>query len=304
MKFIEPSVKYLSQEPTLDGAWSIIAKAARVCYQSEARKNESDEDFVKRVILKPALIEGDLNDLAACKFNIDKLHGGVLEHGTVYLTIPALDVVFSDEAYHTVNFYDKNPYSVSIHPSKQDIKYYYITTNIRVILENNRWNDLKWLSNPTNHLMRRTFSVITDIGVTREFNRHRASMSICEESTRYCDYSKTNKFGEDLTFIKPQWLNTKKDIECLSKSYISAEKSYKELRKYGWKPEEARQVLPLGLKTQAIYTATENAWQHFIRLRADNVSGKAHPNINYIANLIKELLIDINDIEYLEKTTK
>lgn len=293
MRFIEPSIEYWPQEPALEGIWSIIAKAARVCYQSEARKNESDEDFVKRVILKPALIEGDLNDLAACKFNTDKLHGGVLEHGTVYLAIPLIDTLFSDKVASLISFYRYNPYSTLIDPATYEIKFSYVTTNIRVILENNRWDDLKYLCEPYNHAKRYTFSVITDIGVTREFNRHRASMSICEESTRYCDYSKTNKFGNDLTFIRPQWLDSKEDVGCYTMSCMCAEAAYKELRKAGWKPEEARQILPLGLKTQAVYTAFYDDWQHFIRLRADNISGKAHPNINLIANMIKEKLSQI-----------
>ena len=48
-------------------------------------------------------------------------------------------------------------------------------------------------------------------------------------------------------------------------------------------------MLPLGLKTQAVYTAFSYDWEHFIRLRADNVSGKVHPNMKIIADKIKEL---------------
>lgn len=59
MKIVEPQVELWKQEPTLKGAWHQIAKATRVCYQSKPREGESGEDFVKRIILKPALIEGN-----------------------------------------------------------------------------------------------------------------------------------------------------------------------------------------------------------------------------------------------------
>lgn len=128
------------------------------------------------------------------------------------------------------------------------------------------------------------------------------TFSICEQSTRYCDFAK-DKFDRELSFIVPQWC----DKDELQKKYYSSsistdtpdnlyililgqlESIYKQLRKLGWKPEQARQVLPLGLKTQAIYTAYVDDWQHFLALRADNVSGKAHPNIQFVANEIRRI---------------
>jgi len=82
----------------------------------------------------------------------------------------------------------------------------YITTNFRVIIENNWLDDLKYICEPTEfHEKRLSMKVITDIGVTREFNRHR-TFSIVEQSTRYCNFSK-DKFGNELTFIIPNWLD-------------------------------------------------------------------------------------------------
>ena len=63
MKIVEPSVEYWQQGAGMEGVWNQIAKATRVCYQSKPREGESSEDFVKRIILKPALIEGNLDDL-------------------------------------------------------------------------------------------------------------------------------------------------------------------------------------------------------------------------------------------------
>lgn len=287
MKLIEPSVEYWQQEAGIQGVWKQIARAARVCYQSSLRKNETDEEFAKRVILKPALIEGDLNDLEHCLFDNLKLHGGVLEHGTVYLYLPL--------NYNRADFFEitESPYNKTAYDAANNAL---VTSNMRYIIENNKLDMLKeyGCAVPSSlHPKRYTFSVITDIGVTREFNRHRASMSICEESTRYCDYTK-GKFGGELTFIRPAWRQKDKngfilDFNAYDAALANAEQAYKQLRNLGWKPEQARQVLPLGLKTQAVYTAFEDDWRHFLKLRTDNVSGKVHPNIQYVANEIRRI---------------
>lgn len=294
MKFIEPSVEYWQQSPGMEGVWQQIARATRVCYQSQQRENETDEEFVKRVILKPALIEGDLNDLQHCKFNFDKMHGAMLEHGTVHLTVPY-------DKQHTIAFdilaYDKySQAGVGIARNSPA----WITTNMRVIVEHGLVAMLKYISEPTeNHFKRYTFNVITDIGVTREMNRHRV-FSIAEQSTRYCDFSK-DKFGDELTFIKPVWIDVdiklpslSADISWYYEACNNAETAYQRLRKEGWKPEQARQVLPLGLKTQAVYTAYDKDWQHFLALRSDGVSGKPHPNIKAIADKIKDIAAEQN----------
>ena len=288
MKIIEPSVELWEQEPTLEGAWRQIARATRVCYQSKPREGESSEDFVKRIILKPALIEGSLDDLEHCKFNFDKMHGGMLEHGTIYLTVSPyiVDDKISAKAFTTLI---NNKYSKVNTVNNWD----YVTTNLRVLFEENILDCLKYIVEPTEHHIKRyTFSVITDIGVTREFNRHR-TFSVAEQSTRYCDLTK-DKFGGELTFIKPAWRQKDKHGFILSFDnydafFADCEQTYKQLRQQGWRPEQARQVLPLGLKTQAVYTAFSYDWEHFIRLRADNVSGKVHPNMKIIADKIKEL---------------
>lgn len=286
MKFIEPLVEYLAQGAGIEGVWNQIARATRVCYQSKPRAGESSEDFVKRIILKPALIEGNLNYLEDCKFNFDKMHGAMLEHGTIYLTIPNnragkddIDDLIHNKYTKFIDTYDS---------------FTYITTNMRVIVENYLeylLND--YLSSRTVHIPRYTFSVITDIGVTREMNRHR-TFSVAEQSTRYCDFSK-DKFGSELTYMLPQWfMGNNKIVEEEYKTYAATleyiENSYKKLRKLGWKPEQARQILPLDVKTQAVYTAFSDDWEHFLRLRADNISGKAHPNMQLVAKKIKNII--------------
>ena len=314
MKIVEPQVELWKQEPTLEGAWHQIARATRVCYQSKPRAGESDEAFVNRVILKPATRKDGSIDF-------DKCHGAMLEHGTIYLTVPDTNEITSAIRYIN-NKYSKVMFGV-IYGDKENN---YITTNMRVIFEHNWQDDLQFISAPTHHVKRTTFSIITDIGVTRELNRHR-TFSIAEQSTRYCDLTR-NRFGDCLNFPVPSWINKDSletsevdncllsdmsadlnlattedlnnfkvhnvkenwdDIDFYIYANLIAQYCYKALRNKGWRPEQARQVLPLGLKTQAVYTAFDDDWQHFIKLRADNVSGKVHPNMKIIADKIKEL---------------
>lgn len=300
MKIVEPQVELWKQEPTLEGAWHQIARATRVCYQSKPRKGESDEAFVNRVILEPATREDGSIDF-------DKCHGAMFEHGTIYLTIPNTEIM-------SITCYLNNKYSkVMFGVIYGDKENNYVTTNMRVILENKRQDDLKFISAPTYHAERTTFSVITDIGVTRELNRHRVN-SIAEQSTRYCTYS-SSKFGEEITYANNDFLtdcvlnldsyfydlckdiNDKKDNKLdkwTAEHYymfgmLAAEFAYLGLKKNKVPNDIARQVLNLNTKSQAVYTAFDDDWQHFIKLRADNVSGKVHPNMKIIADKIKEL---------------
>ena len=278
MKIVEPQVELWKQEPTLEGAWHQIAKATRVCYQSKPREGENDEAFVNRVILKPATREDGSIDF-------DKCHGAMLEHGTIYLTILG-DRNFSP--IDPVITYIENKYSkvVVFHGDNVYVNEAYITTNIRVIIENNWQDDLKFISAPTHHVRRTTFSVITDIGVTRELNRHRVN-SIAEQSTRYCTYS-ADKFGNEVTYVYNNFMINAmtylnyggfelgfdylhklcKDISDNNESSITdkwtaddyymfglvaAEFAYLGLKKNKVPNDIARQVLNLNTRSQAVY---------------------------------------------------
>ena len=59
------------------------------------------------------------------------------------------------------------------------------------------------------------------------------------------------------------------------------------LVKYQWKPEEARGILPLDLKTDLIVTGTKSQWDDFFELRC---AKSAHPDIQVIANEIKKYI--------------
>ena len=293
MKLINQNVEEWHCGYTLPEIWSHIAKCARVCYQSEPRNNgETDEEFVKRVILRNHSLEeiGESRELQL------KLHLSVLEHGTVYLDIP-----YEEDTREGILLFNHNKYSKYNYCC--DLKCY-ITTNMRTIVEENLTKYLKYICSPTRlHSLRTTFNITTDIGVARELARHRTH-SISEESTRYCNYSK-DKFNNELTFIKPCCLNDEKlklygDYHTVIRdkspesifiaNLNNVEKDYVDLIKLGWTPQQARQILPLSTKVQTIHTAFESDWAEFISLRADACSGSVHPNMKVIADKIKCLM--------------
>lgn len=282
MKLIKPSVEEWHCGYTLPEIWSHIAKCARVCYQSEPRNNnETDEEFVKRVILR----NHSFDEIAENRDLQLKLHLSVLEHGTVYLKLPKVNYV--------AEFYKAEPHSkIYIGYIESNKPSVYITTNIRVMVEHGRINDSQYICTPTKyHYLRSSFNIITDIGVARELARHRTH-SISEESTRYCNYSK-DKFGNELTFIMPDWCD---EYRCNSidmhyfEGFRDIEQIYFRLIKDGLTPQQARQILPLSTKVQTIHTAFNSDWNEFVKLRADACSGSVHPNMKVIADKIKYLI--------------
>lgn len=308
MKLIKPSFSIWEQEPGLEGIYKAIEKAGRICYKSENKITEdSAKGFVDRLI--------------------NSGHTSVLEHGTVYLrTYSNYD--YDREVYER---YKNNPYSRvevigSIEGTNDTLDGYYITTNYRVLVENNWLDDLKYLCEPTEyHEKRITVRFICDRGILAEFTRHRV-FSFAAESTRYCNYSK-NKFNNEVTFILPCWADslalqevkgtvvTSDDFGKLigeyyyhlngkeapyfktweitpERNFIAslqiAEQLYLELLNQGWKPQQARAVLPNALKTELVMTGFVSDWKHFFELRC---APNAHPQAQELAIPLREEFI-------------
>lgn len=186
MKLIKPYFEIWEQPAGLEGVYKQIEKVGRVCYKSEDKITEdSAKPFVDRMIKSG--------------------HGAMLEHGTVYLFCPTEEYVDSNgdvQYYNPLEKYQNNNYSALV-DSNEGI---YVTTNLRVLIENGWMDDLQYLCESTEYHERRvTVHFVCDRGVSHEFVRHRV-MSFAQESTRYCNYSK-DKFGNELTFIIPCWLD-------------------------------------------------------------------------------------------------
>lgn len=179
----------------------------------------------------------------------------------------------------------------------------YVTTNYRVIVENHLEEDLKYLCEPTEyHHKRYTVHMILDRGVMDEFRTH-VGLSHLAESTRYVNYSK-KKFGSELTFIKPCWLDDEKlklygpyhtVIRDKSPESIfianlnNVERDYLDLIKLGWTPQQARSVLPLSIKSELISCGFKDAWENFMRRRSPKYGDPgAHPMAAEIADKLCE----------------
>lgn len=126
-----------------------------------------------------------------------------------------------------------------------------------------------------------TFRFVTNRGVTHELVRHRLA-SYSQESTRYVRY-------QDIEYITPTWWAdaTEDQKNMLREALTWSEFYYNELLQSGWRPEQAREVLPNALKTEIVMTANLREWVHVFNLRC---SKKAHPQIRELMWQAKRLL--------------
>lgn len=284
MKLIKPSFEIWDQPAGLEGVCKQIEKVGRVCYKSEDKITEdSAKPFVDRMIKSG--------------------HGAMLEHGTVYLHIKGIDRT-------DITKYLYNKYSKVVEGS---LDHFYVTANYRVLIENGWLDDLQYICEPTEYHERRvTVHFVCDRGVSHEFVRHRV-FSFAQESTRYCNYSK-DKFNNEVTFILPCWVTdihseNSYDMELLNnyplaetenispesiefiRSLVYSESSYFTLLEAGWKPQQARTVLPNALKTELVMTGFASDWNHFFDLRARGTTGAPHPQAKELAEpLMKEFI--------------
>ena len=270
MRLIKSSFEILEQTPGIQGVKKQIELAGRTCYKSEDKITDTScEEFVSRMV--------------------NSGHGAMLEHGTVYLYVEYGSPV-GDSRYFTgtdiLIKYNKNKYSkVNSEIIHNYLHKIYITTNYRVLVENGWLDDLQYQCEPTEyHEKRVTVKFILPISISREFIRHRTA-SFAEQSTRYCNYSKS-KFNGELTFIKPYWYDQyKEEFESSCQYY---EDTYMMAIESGLKAQEARELLPLCTKTELVMTAFISDWEHFCSLRT---AGSAHPQARELAIPLQEEFI-------------
>ena len=277
MKLFNSSFEILDQAPGIQGVKKQIERAGRTCYKSEDKITDTScEEFVNRMV--------------------NSGHGAMLEHGTVYLYVeygsPAGDTRYFTGTDILIK-YSKNKYSkVNSEMINNYLHKVYITTNYRVLVENGWLDDLQYQCEPTEcHEKRVTVKFICDRGVSHEFVRHR-TMSFAQESTRYCNYSKS-KFGEELTYIAPS-----KEMDALAQDVIESclsdlESHYMSLIGLGWKAQEARAILPNAIKTELVMTGFVSDWKHFFKLRCHST---AHPAARALAIPLQDKFIDLNYI--------
>lgn len=311
IKVVNPNVELWHQEGySLEAIWKHIAKCARVCYQSVPKdNNESDYDFLVRTLFR-GVEPKNINTKDLVKY-----HLSVCEHATVHLKYR---LFITKDINQAIRFTD-NHYS----RTKEHYGYVYVTTNMRVLIEHHWMDELEFIDTTPNcpyYDDRITINFITDIGTSRELNRHRRH-SISEESTRYCRYN-ADKFGNNITVAKLPWIpdSNTDNISNYSVGFYDDDEIYYDgiIRdKYtvnwnaidwflyglqianlvyckcielGWTAQQAREILPLNTKTQVVHTAFIDDWIYFIDLRSNGVSGVPHPMAKELADEVKFLL--------------
>lgn len=331
IKVVNPSVEIWKQESyTLDAIWKHIARCARVCYQSIPKSKDEDAyNFLLRTIFKGHDFfgyhkvdpnnssKGKLSPNAYGNVDLTSLHLSCCEHGTVHLKFPGF---MPRAAAIWENIYRTNKYS----KTNEHDGYLYVTTNLRVIIESYAIDTLEFIDTTPNcpyYMPRTTVCFITDIGASRELNRHRVN-SVSEESTRYCAYDK-GKFGNGITVTKLPWIPDVdptdgghdytegffNDDEIYNNGIIQDQYAetwtavdwflyglqicdlvYRKTRELGWTAQQAREILPLNTKTQVVHTAFVDDWQHWLKLRSNEASGKVHPCMKELADKLVKLI--------------
>ena len=297
MKLIKQSFEILEQKDfTLKGIKQFIERCARVSYKSEDRMTDTSyEKFVN-------MLES-------------RGHDRPLEFGTVHLKMILPDFEGFIHSLLTIgmlnNIWIKHAY-------KGDV--IYITTNYRYYLDIIKYfpNVKKYLTEEDNEYYPKRYTVhmILDRGVMDEFRTH-VGLSHLAESTRYCNYSK-DKFNNEVTFVIPSWMDFPEisiDLGNYDKTSVrskdgnvhiidtkppyvegdfirslcEAESNYLSIVRNGWTPQQAREVLPLAVKSELISCGFEDAWKNFFYRRD---AKDAHPMAREIAKPMHKEFIE------------
>ena len=256
MKIIDQSYEICKTHGyTLQDVYKDIERAARVSYKSEDKITEdSAEKMVQRLI--------------------SMKHYSPLEFGTIYLKIEQITCCHIITEANAKGCFAKpwvHRNEVIENENGRNVYYWYVTTNYRFIIENKLEKLLQYMCEPTEHHQKRTtVKFITNRAVSHELVRHR-SMSFMQESQRYVAYDK-DKFGSELTFIKPAWKQPEWDEQAnetvlMHLLFVSIENTYMKLRTLGLTPQQARTVLPNATKTELYMCGFDKDWEHFFDLR-------------------------------------
>ena len=292
MKLIKQNFEILEQKDfSLIGIKKFIERCGRVCYKSEDRiTDDSYERFVNMLEKRD--------------------HARPLEFGTVHLKMPWK--TFSNFVGFCVSkgFWDSCWIKYNIDRESED-KTVYITTNYRYYKKLETLKPLygyvsmeRFFTEEDNKFYPKRYTVhfITSRGIMDEFRTH-VGLSHLAESTRYCNYSK-DKFDNQITFIQPSWIILDKEIAPINElcllsgqynrenpnlrylaSLVDANYAYVLLLNKGWTPQQARDVLPLSVKSELISCGFEDAWKNFFYRRC---AKDAHPMAREITIPLQE----------------
>lgn len=282
MKLIKQSFQFVDQKGfTLRDIYKHIEYCARISYKSQEKI--TDTSYKKFVIMLR-----------------HRGHDRPLEFGTVHLEMILPDFQGFMNSLLTLGIL--NDIWIKSACVGDTV---YITTNYRYYLDIAKHlpNVKEYFTEEDNEYYPKRYTVhmVLDRGVMDEFRTH-VELSHLAESTRYCNYSK-DKFNNEVTFVIPSWCNSL--IEGSKQEYSpfeingdevefmnalqNAQNSYLSLLKIGWTPQQARSVLPLGVKSELISCGFGGAWKNFFYRRD---ARDAHPMAREIAEPMHKEFIE------------
>ncbi len=300
MKIVKPSVKRVNLTDRIQQ----IGYAASICYASDK--------------------QGSIEWLE----NLWKSgHKSVFRHGTRYYVIPSYMInsyiKYSLKFSPYCGFYE-NELNQKIFVSINE-QYYIEHPYLRNygVFECNELNFIHEAKNIDDYdckqvlkLIRLTFEIVTQISTSRELNRVSPN-NICEQSTRYCNFSK-DKFGNEIAICQPHWFDilqgkeeininfenlSTENVEITKEEYmysgflvqyllscLELEKCYIKATQEGMLAQDARGLLPLDTATKCVYTYRIEEWEHFLDLRFRGLTGAPHANAKIIASKINDII--------------
>lgn len=251
MKIVEPKVEIITEQNPLKR----IELACRTCYKSEYRITETSAmPFVQRLIARK--------------------HMTPLEHARIQVPFEEMEILNCENPVFPYGFedrtlmgFDKDAWSINLRD------YLAIGGDIQRVADGEFPMADDYM----------TARFTCDIGMSRELLRHRV-FSACERSTRYVRLDGDIEFVLPLPFDGYDSMNNE-IFETWELSCKRSEESYQWLIYYGASPQEARNVLPLSLKTELVMTGLNRDWQTLIEMRSDKA---AHPQMQYLMKLLKQ----------------
>jgi thymidylate synthase (FAD) len=298
MKIIKPSVKLIEFSDRIQQ----IGYAASICYGSS---KQGTVEWLEQLWKSG--------------------HKSVFRHGTRYYVIPSN--IVNDYVKYSLKFspycgFYEDEYSQKIFVSINE--QYYVEHPYLRNYSAFECNELNFICEgkeigkyeEVKKLIRVTFEYVTQISTSRELNRVSPN-NICEQSTRYCNFSK-DKFGKEIAICQPHWFDVLQgkqetsitfenvstlNVEIIKEEYLlsgfmaryllsclEAERQYIAATENKVLAQDARGILPLDTATKCIYTYRIEEWNHIIDLRYIGTTGNPHPNAIIVTGLMKELL--------------
>lgn len=283
MRLINQSYEICNQTDfSISGIYKHIEKCTRVAYKSEDKITEdSAVSFINKLL--------------------NMKHLAPMEFGTVHFKIPTTIFKTFIEDLIYCNLYNKEWLKYKAVDS-----YIYFTTNYRHWLELEKKVSYirEYFNSEDNEYYpkRYTVKLITNRAISHEVVRHR-TMSFIQESQRFVNYSKA-KFNNEVTFIKPCWMDDTLIEKALKthpiivdlkpeilfvENLLNSEQDYLDLLKLGYKPQQARVVLPNSTKTELYMCGFKEAWEHFFELRDNKI---VDPQMYDLAHPMHQEFID------------